>query len=109
MNAIRPCVAKRAGPCELHSRGRFGTLVLIGTAGQSYLIRVGGFTIHVGAGTLTVYCSADFNFSGAISVQDLFDFLAAWFAHDPRADFNGVNSVSVQDLFDFLAAWFAGC
>ena len=26
-----------------------------------------------------------------------------------KADFNGVSGVSVQDIFDFLAAWFAGC
>jgi hypothetical protein len=25
------------------------------------------------------------------------------------ADFNGVNGLGVQDIFDFLAAWFAGC
>ncbi len=25
------------------------------------------------------------------------------------ADFNGVGGLSVQDIFDFLAAWFAGC
>ncbi len=54
-------------------------------------------------------CRADFNNSGTLSVQDIFDFLSAWFAVDPRADFNGANGVSVQDIFDFLAAWFAGC
>lgn len=26
-----------------------------------------------------------------------------------RADFNGEGGVTVQDLFDFLASWFAGC
>jgi len=54
-------------------------------------------------------CPADFNCSGAVSVQDLFDFLAAWFANSASADFNHSSAVSVQDLFDFLAAWFAGC
>ena len=29
--------------------------------------------------------------------------------NDPRADFNGVGGVTVQDIFDFLAAWFMGC
>jgi len=54
-------------------------------------------------------CPADFNMSGGVTVQDLFDFLAAWFSNDPRADINGVNGVTVQDIFDFLAAWFSGC
>jgi hypothetical protein len=54
-------------------------------------------------------CPADFNQSGAISVQDIFDFLAAYFAGDPRADFNHSGAISVQDIFDFLAAYFAGC
>jgi Zn-dependent metalloprotease len=54
-------------------------------------------------------CPADFNGVGGITVQDIFDFLGAWFAGSPTADFNGVNGVSVQDIFDFLGAWFAGC
>jgi hypothetical protein len=55
-------------------------------------------------------CPADFNGSGPPpSVQDIFDFLAAYFAQDPRADFNGVGGLTVQDLFDFLAAYFTGC
>jgi hypothetical protein len=54
-------------------------------------------------------CLADFNSDGALTVQDIFDFLAAWFAGDAFADFNRVDGVSVQDIFDFLAAWFAGC
>ncbi len=53
-------------------------------------------------------CAGDFNCSGSLSVQDIFDFLNAWFAADPRADFNG-GGLSVQDIFDFLNAWFAGC
>ncbi len=57
----------------------------------------------------TLACPADFNCSGSLSVQDIFDFLAAWFAQDPRADFNGVNAITPQDILDFLAAWFAGC
>jgi glucose/arabinose dehydrogenase len=56
-----------------------------------------------------VPCPSDYNGSGAVEVQDIFDFLSAWFAADPRADFNGLGGLSVQDIFDFLAAWFAGC
>jgi DNA-binding beta-propeller fold protein YncE len=52
-------------------------------------------------------CRADFN-GGGLSVQDIFDYLNAWFAGDPLADFNG-GGLAVQDIFDFLNAWFAGC
>jgi hypothetical protein len=54
-------------------------------------------------------CHADFNESGQITVQDLFDFLAAYFDNEPDADFNGSGLLTVQDIFDFLAAFFAGC
>jgi hypothetical protein len=54
-------------------------------------------------------CPADFNAAGGINVQDIFDFLGAWFAGDARANFNGAGGLTVQDIFDFLAAWFAGC
>ena len=54
-------------------------------------------------------CTADFNCSGGVSVQDIFDFLAAWFAQDPRASLNHAGPPTVQDIFDFLAAWFSGC
>jgi len=61
--------------------------------------------------TLTVGtpCRADFNNSGTVTVQDIFDFLAAYFAGSPAADFNSSGTVTVQDIFDFLAAYFAGC
>jgi hypothetical protein len=54
-------------------------------------------------------CLPDFNRSGALSVQDIFDFLNAWFAGECAADFNGMGGLSVADIFDFLNAWFAGC
>lgn len=54
-------------------------------------------------------CPADFNQSGSITVQDIFDFLIAYFANDPQADFNGVGGITVQDIFDYLAAYFVGC
>ncbi len=54
-------------------------------------------------------CAADFNHSGTLSAQDIFDFLSAWFDASPIADFNHSGTVSVQDIFDFLAAWFTGC
>jgi hypothetical protein len=53
-------------------------------------------------------CRVDFNCSGTLEVQDIFDFLNAWFAGSPSADYNG-GGLSVQDIFDYLNAWFAGC
>lgn len=54
-------------------------------------------------------CLADFNNSSAVTVQDIFDFLKAWFAGFTSADFNNSGAVTVQDIFDFLNAWFIGC
>ncbi len=76
----------------------------------------GSNTAFVGVGSvcntpgnpLTPCCFADFNHAGGVSVQDIFDFLAAYFNSEPTADING-GGVSVQDIFDFLAAYFAGC
>ncbi len=59
--------------------------------------------------TVHTACAADVNGSGGLSVQDIFDFLAEYFAGGSAADFNGSGSLSVQDIFDFLAAYFAGC
>jgi hypothetical protein len=54
-------------------------------------------------------CRADFNCSGTLGTQDIFDFLSAWFEDDPRADFDGNGQFTEQDVFAFLNAWFAGC
>ncbi|MCC6323153.1 MAG: hypothetical protein IT438_17145 [Phycisphaerales bacterium] len=50
---------------------------------------------------------SDINNSGGETIQDLFDFLALYFANDPRADFNQSGTITIQDLFDFLASYFA--
>ncbi len=52
-------------------------------------------------------CFCDWNVSGTIGLQDLFDFLASFFAGNGDFDSNGTTSL--QDLFDFLECWFAGC
>jgi len=54
-------------------------------------------------------CTGDFNGDGTPTVQDLFDFIAAYFSGDPRADINTSGAITVQDIFDFIAAYFAGC
>jgi hypothetical protein len=53
-------------------------------------------------------CPADFNCSGGLDTQDIFDFLNGWFAGSPDADFDG-NGLAVSDIFSYLNAWFAGC
>lgn len=57
----------------------------------------------------SLVCIADFNASGTITSQDIFDFLAAWFGGDLSADSNLSGSDTVQDIFDFLNVWFTGC
>ncbi|MCC6321745.1 MAG: VCBS repeat-containing protein [Phycisphaerales bacterium] len=54
-------------------------------------------------------CPGDYNGVGGVSVQDIFDFLAAYFAGDLDADFNRSGSVTVQDIFDFLSGYFGPC
>jgi probable HAF family extracellular repeat protein len=75
---------------------------------------VAGFGERNGRGeawiaTLPPDCPGDFNGSGTVTVQDVFDFLAAFFANDLRADVNISGSVTVQDVFDFLAGYFESC
>jgi hypothetical protein len=61
------------------------------------------------AGNPVTCCPANFNQQGGLTVQDIFDFLATYFANGPTADFNASGGLSVQDIFDFLAAYFTGC
>lgn len=60
-------------------------------------------------GNPTTCCRANFNRTNGVTVQDIFDFLAAYFAGAPAADLNGSGGVTVQDIFDFLGFYFAGC
>jgi hypothetical protein len=80
-------------------------------AGEIYILTstVLGPTGVTGEVARIVPCPADTNGSATITVQDIFDFLALWFAGNPRADFNSANGITVQDIFDFLAGWFGGC
>ncbi|MBX3404745.1 MAG: hypothetical protein KF699_15140 [Phycisphaeraceae bacterium] len=47
---------------------------------------------------------ADWDCSGVVEVQDIFAYLASWFAGDGDFDASGVTEV--PDLFAFLTAWF---
>ncbi len=55
-------------------------------------------------------CYADYNKVNGITIQDIFDFLADWFARSGLAGFGGLGTSppTVQHIFDFLSAWFAG-
>lgn len=67
-------------------------------------------TCNPAGNTQSPCCYADFNKSGAISPQDIFDFLNAWFSSSPyaRVAGDGISPPVVQDLFEFLNAWFIG-
>ncbi len=65
--------------------------------------------IRVGLGVIA-NANCDFNFDGARTVQDIFDYLAVYFSASPqRADFNRTGTVGIQDVFDFLACYFGSC
>ena len=55
-----------------------------GTCGVPVYVRISGYNNATGAGNLGISmvadCAADFNHANGINVQDIFDFLAAWFA-----------------------------
>jgi hypothetical protein len=51
-------------------------------------------------------CEGDFDGSHFRTPGDLFLFLELYFSGDRRADLNEANGLSVQDIFDFLAAFF---
>lgn len=92
-----------SGACCTGTQCAIATSAVCGGAFQ------GAGTVCGMVGNPTTCCKANFNQTGGITVQDIFDFLGAWFSGSANADFNGVGGVTVQDIFDFLGAWFAGC
>ncbi len=90
----------RAIPLVVHAHGTGGSFRMAVTNACG--------TTTSDAAALTI-CAADFNCSGTLEVADIFAFLNAWFAGDPRTDFDGINGLQVADIFAFLNAWFAGC
>jgi len=85
-------------------------------AGQTYLIRIGSRFGTGGSGVLTISrvgaCACDFDRNGLLRVDDIFAFLAAWFAREPRADFDGNGSFTIGDVFVCLQCFFGrppGC
>lgn len=89
------------------------TLVLVGVSGVdegAYHCVVSNAcgSAESDAAELTI-CPADINSSGSLTVQDVFDFLGAYFAGEQAGDFNGNGMRDLQDVYDFVAAYFAGC
>lgn len=85
-----------------------GNATPVGPTGVGNLI---GFVyVSSTAGSCASRCPVDYNSNGAVTVQDIFDYLSGYFGGDPRADFNASGLPgSVQDIFDFLGAYFVGC
>lgn len=86
-----------------------GLNLLIAMTISSTTISVGTEATLVSAGT-RLPCPCDWNNSGDISVQDVFDFLTGFFSN--AGDFNGDGMTTVQDIFDFLTCFFGrpiGC
>lgn len=54
-------------------------------------------------------CLVDWDGSFFLSVEDLFRFLADYFASSVRADLDGSGTAGVGDIFMFLSLYFAGC
>jgi ELWxxDGT repeat protein len=57
----------------------------------------------------TSCCTADFNLSRVVNIDDIFEYLLAWFNGNQRADIDTVPGLRVDDLFVFINLWFAGC
>jgi hypothetical protein len=88
--------------------GRTNVVTVTNNDGQAWPMRL---LLDTGPIAVVVAepCPADFNASGAVTVQDIFEFLAAYFGDDPSADFNASGTISVQDIFEFLSAYFSPC
>lgn len=54
-------------------------------------------------------CRADFDCSGTLSLEDITEYLAAWFDQSLDTNIDGDAKVEVEDLLGFLNNWFTGC
>ncbi len=84
--------------------GRYAMIGVVDDGDPVSVNAVVSFELGGGVG-----CTAEFNGDDVVSVQDIFDFLAAYFSLSPWADVNASGDLTVQDMFDFLAAFFLGC
>ncbi|HMN42614.1 MAG TPA: GC-type dockerin domain-anchored protein [Phycisphaerales bacterium] len=56
-----------------------------------------------------VCCSANFDRINGLGVPDIFAWINAFLAGDPRADADHNGTLELIDIFTFLNTWFAGC
>ncbi len=94
-------------------------IVTTAQPGQTFHAMVQIEDVSTGPGALTTSepveiavtpaCVADTDLSGTVTVQDIFDYIALYFAGLPRADIDGSGTVSVQDVFEYLTAYFSPC
>jgi len=78
----------------------------------SYFCRVSGPCRSVDSRLMTFRsCPADMNCDGALSPDDLADFITTYFSSnlDPSADFDQDGAKTPDDLADFISTFFAGC
>ena len=98
------------GPC---ASGFTSYLSVDVTAGQSYMIRAGGYSNDSGDLTLHVNfnrsCAADYNHDGAVDFFDYLDFVGDFTAGQSAADFNSDGALDFFDYLDFVAAFTMGC
>jgi hypothetical protein len=102
--------AAGSGPCA----SGFTSYLSVGvTAGQSYMIRAGGYSNDAGDLTLHVNfqrsCSADYNNDGAVDFFDYLDFVSDFTGGNPAADFNSDTVIDFFDYLDFVSAFTTGC
>ena len=83
---------------------RLGGVRVLG-GGQGAVAILDAWTLRTCGGA----CRADFDCSGALTGQDVWDFVGAWFAGEARADYDGIGGVTITDIFAFLGEWLAGC
>jgi len=113
-NGTVTCLGRTQIACD--DDGGTGTTSLITGAilrkGMTYKMKVSAYGAAHAGGDMTMHfdfhpCPADYNASGNVSVQDIFDFLLDYFAADLDADMNNSGTVTVQDIFDYLSLYFA--
>ena len=60
--------------------------------------------VNLVSGGTRIACPCDWNHSGAVTVQDVFDYLTSYFGN--AGDFNHDQATTLQDIFDFLGCFF---
>ena len=103
--APNPCPQPTGACC---SGATCSVVVLANCTGANTRFAGAGSVCNAPGNNVSPCCKADFNGIGGVTVQDVFDYLTAWFAADLQSDFNG-QGITVQDVFDYIGAWFVGC